>query len=118
MNTIVRHFVPFGLLITLSLGTPQVSYAEEDKSTYLEEIIVTGTKRAASQQDTPIAISTICQSVALVAYQTSAVSVAMIVGVSAAKRVVASSATFEISISPSTPSRAPSSAPPESGLLD
>jgi iron complex outermembrane receptor protein len=33
--------------------------AESKGGTYLEEVIVTGTKRSASQQDTPIAISTI-----------------------------------------------------------
>ncbi len=32
---------------------------EGKKGTYLEEIVVTGTKRAAAQQDTPIAISTL-----------------------------------------------------------
>ncbi|MBH80128.1 MAG: TonB-dependent receptor [Gammaproteobacteria bacterium] len=52
-------FTCFGLVIALSFGAPQTALAEEDSGTYLEEIIVTGTKRAASQQDTPIAISTI-----------------------------------------------------------
>ena len=37
-----------------------LSWAEErDTSGYLEEIIVTGTKRATSQQDTPLAVSTL-----------------------------------------------------------
>ncbi len=35
------------------------SWAQEARSGYLEEIIVTGTKRATSQQDTPIAVSTL-----------------------------------------------------------
>jgi len=52
-------FTCFGLVIALSFGAPQTALAEEDSGTYLEEIIVTGTKRAASQQDTPIAISTL-----------------------------------------------------------
>ena len=54
-----RTLFSFGLAIALSFGSPLTTYAEEDSGTYLEEIIVTGTKRAASQQDTPIAISTI-----------------------------------------------------------
>ncbi len=45
----------FALLATI--GAPQPAVAEEER--ILEEIIVTGTKRNTSQQDTPIAISTI-----------------------------------------------------------
>jgi iron complex outermembrane receptor protein len=55
-------FTTLSIVFALSLGTPSSSYAEEAERAsggYLEEIIVTGTKRAASQQDTPIAISTI-----------------------------------------------------------
>jgi iron complex outermembrane receptor protein len=54
-----KLFAFFGLVMAMSLGTPLVSYAEEGTGAYLEEIIVTGTKRAVSQQDTPIAISTL-----------------------------------------------------------
>ena len=53
----------FGLLVGLcvAVSTAAPAYAEEDgeRSGYLEEIIVTGTKRDASQQDTPIAVSTL-----------------------------------------------------------
>ena len=41
---------------------PQSALAEEAQAGVLEEIIVTGTKREASQQDTPIAISTLTAS--------------------------------------------------------
>ena len=46
-------------ILVFSSAVSTVVHAEENTSTYLEEIIVTGTKRAASQQDTPIAISTL-----------------------------------------------------------
>ena len=48
------QLVPFAFLAALLTGSPA---AAEEK--VLEEIIVTGTKRAVSQQDTPIAVSTI-----------------------------------------------------------
>ena len=46
------------LVIALPFTAPVVS-AEEDSGRYLEEIIVTGTKRATGQQATPIAVSTL-----------------------------------------------------------
>ena len=52
-------FASFSIVMALSIAAPLVVYAEEGSGTYLEEIIVTGTKRAAAQQDTPIAISTL-----------------------------------------------------------
>ena len=45
------------LLISGLVLTSSVSVIADER--ILEEIIVTGTKRAASQQDTPIAISTL-----------------------------------------------------------
>ncbi len=47
------------LTALLAWAGPSVATAEEAQAGVLEEIIVTGTKRSASQQDTPIAISTI-----------------------------------------------------------
>ena len=47
------------LAALLGWAGPTVAAAEEANTVVLEEIIVTGTKRSASQQDTPIAISTI-----------------------------------------------------------
>jgi iron complex outermembrane receptor protein len=55
-----RHlFASFAAIAAMFLGTAPVTYAEEGSSRYLEEIIVTGTKRATGQQDTPIAVSTL-----------------------------------------------------------
>ena len=47
------------LAALLGFAGPQSAMAEEAQAGVLEEIIVTGTKREASQQDTPIAVSTI-----------------------------------------------------------
>ena len=47
------------LTALLAWAGPSVATAEEAQAGVLEEIIVTGTKREASQQDTPIAISTL-----------------------------------------------------------
>ena len=53
----------FGLLLSLcvaaSMSAPAWAVEAGDRSGYLEEIIVTGTKRDTSQQDTPIAVSTL-----------------------------------------------------------
>ena len=50
------------LATLLAWAVPSVAVAEEAQTVVLEEIIVTGTKREASQQDTPIAISTLTAS--------------------------------------------------------
>ena len=49
----------FGLCISVSMAVPAWAGDAGDRSGYLEEIIVTGTKRDTSQQDTPIAVSTL-----------------------------------------------------------
>ncbi len=53
-----------GALCTLAaLGLlPNALAQEQDTSGYLEEVIVTGTKRATSQQDTPLTVSTLTSS--------------------------------------------------------
>ncbi len=53
-----RRLVCLGCALLIA-SSAQAGQAERASSGYLEEIIVTGTKRAAAQQDTPIAISTI-----------------------------------------------------------
>jgi len=54
------RILPFALGFALALPfAPPPVKAEEDSGRYLEEIIVTGTKRETGQQDTPIAVSTL-----------------------------------------------------------
>mgnify|MGYP001342853633 CR=1 FL=1 len=60
INGLVAYLSSIACVLALSIGiSSPAAIAEESTSAYLEEIIVTGTKRAASQQDTPIAISTL-----------------------------------------------------------
>lgn len=54
-----RH-LPYCLVLSIAIGTcPALLAAERAQPGNLEEVIVTGTKRDTSQQDTPIAISTL-----------------------------------------------------------
>jgi iron complex outermembrane receptor protein len=57
---VIKRILLGALGVFTSMGLLPTVFAEERSGGgYLEEIIVTGTKRAAAQQDTPIAISTL-----------------------------------------------------------
>ena len=55
-----RRLVSGALCTLAALGLlPNALAQEQDSSGYLEEVIVTGTKRATAQQDTPLTVSTL-----------------------------------------------------------
>ncbi len=59
----IKRQLLWGCCTLAALGLLPIAHAEEQASSaYLEEIIVTGTKRATSQQDTPLTVSTLTSS--------------------------------------------------------
>ncbi|NIP13921.1 MAG: hypothetical protein GWM88_03920, partial [Pseudomonadales bacterium] len=55
----IRRILLGALGVLTSIGLLPVTFAEEASGRYLEEIVVTGTKRETGQQETPLAVSTL-----------------------------------------------------------